>query len=314
VTPAFPAHLRRHKRGTVLRPTGRPGDFDADHVDCPSVIRAAGRYLMAYTGWDGRTLRIGLAESDDLLAWRNRRLILDAGAPGSWDVGGVSGPCLLRRRGQYLVLYCGFPDGGYEAGPGAIGAAVSNDLDTWTRLPGNPLLTAGDPDAGSWEAAGLYRPFLLSQPGALYLFYNAKDAASGDWHEQIGMATSRDLVKWTRLPHNPVVRHGPRGAWDARFCADPCVVRIGGVWHMFYYGFDGQHAQEGLATSHDLLEWQKSPFNPIITHGAAGAYDSQHAHKPWVLRRGGRWYHFYCAVGSEGRTIALATSKPLTPR
>jgi hypothetical protein len=35
------------------------------------------------------------------------------------------------------------------------------------------------------------------------------------------------------------------------------------------------------------------------------------AHKPSVLKLDGVVYHFYCAVGDQGRVIALATSKPL---
>jgi hypothetical protein len=33
--------------------------------------------------------------------------------------------------------------------------------------------------------------------------------------------------------------------------------------------------------------------------------------KPWGIVHNGVVYHFYCAVGKEGRVIALATSKDL---
>ena len=39
-------------------------------------------------------------------------------------------------------------------------------------------------------------------------------------------------------------------------------------------------------------------------------FDRVHAHKPWVLKHDGVVYHYYCAVGSKGRGIALATSAP----
>ena len=32
------------------------------------------------------------------------------------------------------------------------------------------------------------------------------------------------------------------------------------------------------------------------------------AHKPWVVRHEGVVYHFYCAVGDQGRVLGLATS------
>ena len=37
-------------------------------------------------------------------------------------------------------------------------------------------------------------------------------------------------------------------------------------------------------------------------------WDSEHAHKPWVIKHDGVVYHFYNAVGSRGRGLALATS------
>jgi hypothetical protein len=36
-----------------------------------------------------------------------------------------------------------------------------------------------------------------------------------------------------------------------------------------------------------------------------------YAHKPWLLKHDGVVYHFYCAVGNQGRVIALATSRPM---
>ena len=40
-------------------------------------------------------------------------------------------------------------------------------------------------------------------------------------------------------------------------------------------------------------------------------FDKTYAHKPWVLKYNGVVYHFYCAVGDQGRVIALATSRDL---
>ena len=40
-------------------------------------------------------------------------------------------------------------------------------------------------------------------------------------------------------------------------------------------------------------------------------WDNEYAHKPWLLKHNGVVYHFYCAVGNQGRAIALATSRPM---
>ena len=83
--------------------------------------------------------------------------------------------------------------------------------------------------------------------------------------------------------------------WDCAFCADPCVGQCGDEWLMFYYGYDGHHAQEGLARSPDLCRWAKLP-EPILRSGQPGSIDELHAHKPSVVEKDGRLYHFYCAV------------------
>ncbi|MGQ9629456.1 MAG: hypothetical protein ACUVXI_03960 [bacterium] len=173
----------------------------------------------------------------------------------------------------------------------------------------------------------VYKSFVMQHSGEFWIFYNAKDGQS-NWHERIGLARSRDLISWRRYDGNPVLDNGPAGAWDSRFVGDPYIMLIDGVWHMFYYGFDGTHARDGVAKSYDLLHWEKSPHNPILACGGEGDFDSTHAckpsvfydskyaHKPSILRREGIYYHFYTAVakrmdGGEHRAIALATSKPL---
>ena len=40
-------------------------------------------------------------------------------------------------------------------------------------------------------------------------------------------------------------------------------------------------------------------------------WDQTFAHKPWIVKHDGVVYHFYCAVGDQGRVIGLATSKEL---
>jgi predicted GH43/DUF377 family glycosyl hydrolase len=89
---------------------------------------------------------------------------------------------------------------------------------------------------------------------------------------------------------------GSHGTFDELFASDPCVLRVGDVWAMFYYGngSDG-HARDGVAFSRDLLHWEKTG-EALIDVGPAGSIDAQHAHKPSMFYRAGKLYHYYCAV------------------
>jgi predicted GH43/DUF377 family glycosyl hydrolase len=308
-----PAYLARHKLPEpVLRPTHCAGDFDSDMVDCPQVLRWGDRWLMQYTGFDGAKYRIGIALSDDLVHWDRAGTILDAGGEGEWDYGSSGGGWLIEHDGWWYLFYCGFPLPGYEVGPGGTGLAKGRDIHRLQKLPGAPFLR---PSPGNeWDSGGIYKAAVYEIGGRFVMFYNAKDRQA-NWIEQTGLATSSDLLHWEKHPDNPILRVGPPGSWDSRFASDPVLNRIDGVWHLFYYGFDGQHAGDGVAISQDggFTHWRKSEYNPILSHGAPGSYDSIHAHKPFVLEHGGVYYHYYCAVSETERTIALATSKPLAP-
>lgn len=210
-------------------------------------------------------------------------------------------------KNKFYLFYAGFTRKGYEQGPGRIGLAISDSLQEWKK---RGVVLRPD-SAFHWESAGLYQAFPMRYRNTFYLFYNARNAQSA-WREQIGVATSQDLFHREKYPGNPVLRTGKAGSWDSRFVADPWVIRMHGDWHLYYYGFDGTHAREGVALGSTLFEWKKSSQNPILTEGAPGSYDATYAHKPCIIAKDGIYYHYYTAVGNQGRGIAVATSQPLT--
>jgi len=305
-----PEYLQRHKLPEpVLRPTHHGGDFDSHMVDCPQVFRHEGRWYMVYTGFDGDAYRMGLAESEDLLHWKRLGMIFDCGPKGAWDYGSTGGGSVYPDgKGGWLLVYCGFTERGYEVGPGKHGLARAKTLrGPYVREP-KPILLPSPGD--QWDSGGLYKPVLARRGDLWYLFYNAKDRHG---REQTGVATGRDLLHLEKYEGNPILNTGPPGAWDSWFASDPALLKIGGVWHLFYYGFDRKHAQDGVAmcVGDDWLKWKKFPGNPILRVGPPGSYDEVHAHKPFVVEWNGVYYHFYCSVGRGERAIALATSRPI---
>ena len=325
-------YLTPHKLGRpVLTGSGVDGAFDDLAVDCPFVFEHAGAFYMLFVGFDGKGYQTGLARSTDLVEWEKRGVILGRGEGNDWDNQNAAGTWLLcendldkprtlrKWQGKYWLVYHSYPGEGYEVGPGRVGLAWTEDesLMSWHRLP-EPILL---PEEGApWEQGGLYKECLILHDDVFYLFYNAKNRADR-WIEQIGVATSRDLVSWARHADNPVLPV-TESAWDAGFSSDPGVVHYDGRWAMYYFGYDFRHAQEGIAFSDDLIHWVKHP-EPIITVGNEGELDSIHAHKPSVIKHDGVLYHFYCAcrsampgdptvnLGQEFRCLTVATSEPL---
>lgn len=320
--PGFPVSrivtpLREDK--LLIEPSMREGSFDSLAVDCPFVFTFEGRLGMTYVGWDGVGYQTALTWSEDGENWTpgqvifardpesdlrefNAALTSIVRENGLWSAGS-----LRAFDGWYYGTFHAYPAAGYEAGPASIGFARSRDLLTWEEF-GSPLRPE---DGGDWERGGLYKSWLLEHDGLFYLYYNAKDtddfgstAVPPNWIEQTGLATSPDLMVWTRHDLNPVLFAGPQGAFDEIFASDPCVLHDGDRWVMFYFGLaaDG-HGREGYSTSIDLVNWVKSSV-VLLDVGPAGSIDSIHAHKPAIIARDGRLEHYYCAV-APGQVFSM---------
>jgi len=301
------------KYGIILK------DTTEKMLDCPNVFRHGEKWYLVYIIFDGKGYETALAESADLLHWKPLGKILEY-TEGTWDANQAAGGIALhdyqwggsyqleKFQGKYWLSYLGGALTGYETEPLSIGLAWTTQPDqpvAWQRVPENPILTSDDPTARDFERKTLYKSHIiwdeeqrLGDP--FIMFYNAKQ--KGEWVERIGMAVSSDLIHWKRHLDGPVIdnRIGISG--------DPQITQIGDVWVMFYFGHKWRpDAFDTFACSYDLEHWTKWDGPNLIQ--PSEPWDQTFAHKPWVMQYNGVVYHFYCAVGDQGRTIALATSK-----
>jgi predicted GH43/DUF377 family glycosyl hydrolase len=305
----------------VLPPAPDDG-LNFSMTDCPLVWRQGGEWRMFYTGFNGQGYQTAMAASSDLLHWKPKGLAVGFGAPGAFDHGGVAvcgalfssydvrAPRTLKKwQGKYWALYSCYPrQGGYELRPGAEGAVWSQDGDTWHRAS-QTTPTLSIEGAAEWEKDCIYAPWLLEYDGRFWDFYNA---ANGNV-EQTGIATSTDMLHWSRYAGNPVLRNGGPGSYDEQFCSDGKVFRDGGHWIMFYFGVGHGGAHIMAAFSRDLYHWTRDPEPLYKAGGHPKGLDSKYAHKISLVynEANDTFYLFYCAVGEQGRGIGLITSKPL---
>ena len=319
----------------VLTPSGIHGRFDEYLVDAPRLFRHNGRIYMMYIGFDGLGYQTALATTEDMVHWRELGVILPKGDEDRWDRIGRAGTCILadiglygsremiRYDGKYWMFYHSYPSNGYEVGPAAQGVAWTEDetLMHWTFCE-YPIFTKQK--EGAWDSGGLYGNWVVPKETGFEMFYNGKERQEWPWHEQVGRAFSHDLLHWERMGTEPVLKVSAQG-WDTFFACGQHML-----WDerkkryvMFYCGYDGIHAQEGVAISHDGIHWEKRA-EPIISNGVAGSLDETHAHKPGTICENGVLYHYYCAVrptkteeekamfGKEYRCITVARSVPWT--
>lgn len=316
-----------YKKGWVLWEEGVS-------IDCATVFRHGGEWRMVYARHDARVApekqgyETWMARSDDLMQWQPMGRLLSQRFEG-WDGLQCDGGLLLldpawqgghspeQVDGRYWMSYIGGALPGYEPDPLHMGMAFSPQLDTaceWQRLK-EPVLRMDDADVRDFERSTLYKSCAIHDRhrtlGAPYvMFYNAKQPPYGV--EEIGMALSHDMVHWRRYGESPVVQSGiAKTQWS--IAGDPQIIRFEDMWVMHYFVAHGKPeggivGYDTFAVSRDLVNWARWEGQPLVAPSTP--YDKTCAHKPFVLCHQGVVYHFYCAVGDQGRGLALATSRP----
>lgn len=133
----------------------------------------------------------------------------------------------------------------------------------------NPVLVAGDnsffcpirKEQVLWEEKDVFNPAAVVREGKVFLLYRAEDKI-GKYAgtSRIGLATSDDGLHFTKkkdpvfYPDNDSLKVFE---WEGGV-EDPRVVETeDGKYLMTYTGYDGTTARLLLATSHDLIHWQK---------------------------------------------------------
>lgn len=238
---------------------GGPGEFDSVDALNPSVVFRDGVFFNFYSGWDGRTWRTGLAVSDDGVQWRKRGAVL-APDPSSWegDYIAANGSALLVEGAFYYW---------YQAGrPPRIGLARSRDGLRWEKHP-QPVLALGP--RGAWDERAVADPYVVRSGADFYMFYLGEDRAR---RQRLGVARSRDGIRWQKLRANPVLELGEPGAFDEVGLGEPAVWASHGWYWMLYTGRDRQERRRlGLARSPDGIRWQRVSPRPVFEPPAGWA-------------------------------------------
>lgn len=212
-------------------------------------------------------------------------------------------PNIVRKNGRYHMLYTG--RGGVQLRH-QIGLASSDDLFTWKKYSGNPVFRIGS--AGEWDDKFVAHGYVFEEGAKYYMFYSG--CPSRIWREEIGLAVSSDLITWARHEQNPVIKVGASGTWEGNHVSRCFVIKIDGVFHLYYAGHDGVGEQIGLATSDDLYTWKKHGSNPLLKRGSKGSWDERSISDPRVHRIGEGYVMQYSGYDTHGvGRIGFAFSK-----
>lgn len=243
-------------------------DDDADRVHM--------FYLTRPLGSDGRH-DVGHAVSRDLVHWDRLATVLKPGSPGSWDDLQLCTGSVMRRDGRYWLAYAATDHGSSStAEPWRFqrgGMAVSDDLQTWQRLPENPVNEPGPPHyeamgTGQREMGHWRDPFLFEHDGDVYQFICAR-RRDGDIRTRgtVALARSDDMRNWEVLPP---IEHD-RIAEEMEV---PQVYAINGRWYLVFCTcgrfLSAEFAARFAGPIPDRLNLAMvadAPFGPYRIHG-----------------------------------------------
>ncbi len=185
-------------------------------------------------------------------------------------------------------------------GNARVGHAVGTDLRAWTVL--DDALAPGTD--GAWDDLAIWTGSTLFAEGRWHMFYTGINQREGGRHQRIGLATSEDLVTWTKHPE-PVLTfdaehyEGAVEGWPEIDWRDPWVY-----WSpeaeryrmLFTARAPGGEVDErgvvGLASSTDLLAWTAEA--PMLAPQEFG-----HLEVPQLFEEAGRWYLSYSVYGER---------------
>jgi len=119
----------------------------------------------------------------------------------------------------------------------------------WRRLSEAPIIA---PRGGEWESAGTFNPAVIALGGKIVMLYRAQDKLGTS---RLGYAESSDGIHFARHS-GPVLSPETDYERDGGI-EDPRLVRFGDTFYLTYTGYNKTDAQLCLATSKDLIHWER---------------------------------------------------------
>ncbi len=197
---------------------------------------------------------------------------------------------------------------------GFIGAIISYFLlatslsitVTADRVSNAPLLRPGQ----GWSEFGLFNPTAIKAGNKTVLLFRAQDR---NHTSRIGYAESTDGLHFNVRPE-PVL--SPEADYEkGGGVEDPRVVQIDGTYYLTYTGYDLHSAQLCLATSSDLIHWQR---RGVILPAYRGTWNTQWTKSGAIVPQqiNGKWWMYYLgtrmdADGKPRDYMGLASSTDL---
>src|ERR1700730_9595864 len=173
----------------------------------------------------------------------------------------------------------------------------------WQRLSQTPVIS---PQGNTWESAGTFNPSVVVRDGKIIMLYRAQDKAGTS---RLGYAESSDGLHFTRRSEpvfSPEADYEKDGGVE-----DPRLVQFGDTYYLTYTGYNKKDAQLCLATSKDLVHWER---RGVILPAYKGNWNVRWTKSGAIVpeKIGGKyWMYFLGTTADNSDQIGLASSTDL---
>lgn len=185
----------------------------------------------------------------------------------------------------------------------AADAAPRLPFGTWKRASSTAVIS---PRGNGWESAGTFNPAVVLRDDKVVMLYRAQDRQGTS---RLGYAESRDGIHFTRREQpvlSPTEPYEKEGGVE-----DPRLVQFGGTFYLTYTGYNNTDAQLCLATSKDLLHWERKG---VIIPANQGNWNVKWTKSGAIIpeKIDGKYWMYFLGTSSENKDQGgLASSEDL---
>jgi predicted GH43/DUF377 family glycosyl hydrolase len=157
------------------------------------------------------------------------------------------------------------------------------------RISASPILS---PRPG-WMSGGVFNAAAIMSNGKTILLFRAQDDRQTS---RIGYAEATDGLHFS-VRDTPVL--SPEAEYEKNGgVEDPRLSEIDGTYYLTYTGYDRQSAQLCLATSKDLIHWDRQG---VILPAYKGTWNEQWTKSGAIVPKkiGGKWWMYYLGTRKD---------------
>ena len=181
--------------------------------------------------------------------------------------------------------------------------AGSVPFGAWHRVSDVPVIA---PRGNGWESAGTFNPAVVIRGDKIVMLYRAQDKQGTS---RLGYAESADGVHFMRRDQpvlSPEADYEKDGGVE-----DPRLVQFGDTYYLTYTGYNKKDAQLCLATSTDLIHWDRKG---VIIPANKGNWNVKWTKSGAIVpeKIGGKYWMYFLGTSADNKDQAgLASSGDL---